>query len=140
MKCKIYFYCVNELFSQEYANMHHNGMESHDNFKFEWEEELAISSEVLEYSQEIKGTYLLRGEIDNRLFEEKVVNMRIVQLSISDGSTIQVGCSESILDKLDLKTSNDILEISFFLKDYEPYANPVKGIYIASKEFPENLM
>jgi hypothetical protein len=37
-----------------------------------------------------------------------------------------------------IKKSKDF-KIELFLKDDEPYANPIPGIYIASKEFPKAL-
>ncbi len=140
MKCTVYFYGVNALYSQEYADMHHGGKETKDNFKFDWEEELSITADVQSYSEDKNENYTLQGYKNEEHFEESVLNMRLIQLFLEDGTTCQVGCSESILDKTEIVKGETTLVISVYIKDYEPYSNPVNGIYIASKEFPKNLL
>ena len=46
MNCKIHIHLLNELFSQELADAQHNGKETADNLRYEWEDELEITSEV----------------------------------------------------------------------------------------------
>jgi hypothetical protein len=51
-----------------------------------------------------------------------------------------VGASESMIDTLNIEKLNDEILVSFYLKDNEPHANTIPGIYIASKEFPKELI
>ena len=46
MKLVAHFYLLNEHFSQEHADAQHNGEESENNYKIEWEDELALNSNV----------------------------------------------------------------------------------------------
>jgi hypothetical protein len=51
-----------------------------------------------------------------------------------------VGASESMIDTLSIEKLNDEILVSIYIKDNEPHANPIPGIYIASKEFPKELI
>ena len=48
--------------------------------------------------------------------------------------------SESILDSYDFNVSDEKSILNVYLKDYEPLANPLPGVYIATKEFPNQLI
>ena len=49
-----------------------------------------------------------------------------------------LGISPSIALSLDKNKNQWTIEI--YIKDFEPMANPIPGIYIASKEFPKELL
>lgn len=141
MKCSIHVYLINELYSQEFADEFHNGNPSEDNKEFDWEDELSISSDVVSTEELSNSVYKLEGENGNGdYFSVEVPNMRLVKIESSDAPVVFVGASESMVDTLSIeKLSNEIL-ISIYLKDNEPHANPIPGIYIASKEFPKELI
>ncbi len=139
MKCQVYIYGVNALYSQTYADIHNNGKESPDNFKYDWEDELEITSIIKRYTEDCDSIYFLEGFKSNESFKEPVENMRLISL-FSDSGRTQIGCSESILDRIEIENSDDLIKIYLYIKDYEPYANPVPGIYIASKDFPNSLI
>lgn len=141
MKCTIHVYLINELYSQEFADEFHNGNPSEDNKEFDWEDELSISSDVVAAEELNNSIYKLEGENGNGdYFSVEVPNMRLVKITSNDAPVVFVGASESMVDTLSIeKLSNEIL-VSIYLKDNEPHANPIPGIYIASKEFPKELI
>lgn len=141
MKCTIHVYLLNELFSQKTANEHHGGAESADNKKYIWEDELVISNRVLKLDEFQNAVYELKGILPNgNEFSENVKAMRLILLKTENTPDCQVGVSESILDRLEIEKDKNNTKISFYIKDNEPLANPIPGIYIASREFPKSLI
>ena len=141
MKCIVRVYLLNELFSQEFANEYHNGKESADNKKYLWEDELSINSEVTHAEEKNNAVYSIKGTLPNGTsFSEDVESMRIVKILSENAPPCEIGVSESILDSLSIISKEKEIIIDIFIKDNEPLANPVPGIYIASKEFPKNLI
>lgn len=140
MKCVITIFGLNDLYSQEYADMHHNGEESEDNYKFEWEDELLITSNV-SVVEEIKNSqYTLKGELNGQIFNEKVSNVRVLEITSEDSPNCQIVCSEAILNKIEIQSDKEEYRIKVFINDLEPFSNPIPGVYIATKEFPKNLI
>jgi hypothetical protein len=141
MKCTIHVYLINELYSQEFADEFHNGNPTEDNKEFDWEDELSISSDVVSTEELTDSIYKLEGENGNGdYFAVEVPNMRLVQITSNDAPVVFVGASESMVDTLSIEKLSDEILVSIYLKDNEPYANPIPGIYIASKEFPKELI
>ncbi len=135
MKLNAHFYQLNDDFSPEYAEANFNGKESENNPRYEWEDELDVN-EVKNVEIIRKGEYPLRGEIESGPFEYILPNMFLVALEMENGQQGAFAVSESILDSYTFQ--GDKLEV--FLKDYEPMSNPIPGVYIASKEFPKELI
>ncbi|MFA7274402.1 MAG: hypothetical protein WC044_11060 [Crocinitomicaceae bacterium] len=131
-------YMINELYSQEFADENHRGEESADNKLYEWEDEMNLRVEILEVDEERNAEYVLRGEKgDGQPFEITIPNMLLFNFIAEDNSVMQIACSESLLTDYELIINDKILTI--YLKG-EPYANPIPGVYIASKEFPKELI
>lgn len=141
MKCKIHTFLLNEAYSQELADKNNNGKPSEDNQRFEWEDELEVSTPVASVVEISDENYLLQGTMpDGSNFSFSIPNMRLVKIESTDAPTLFVGCSESILDELIIKKNEHDVQIEIYLKDYEPLSNPIPGIYIASKSFPKELI
>ncbi len=141
MKCRIHFYLMNEHFSVEHAEAHYNGEESEMNPKHEWEDELALTNEVDDVIEHENSIYPIQGEMPNGdPFHFDIAKMRILEITSSETQSTFIGCSESILDNVEvLKTENTYI-IKITLKELEPMSNPVPGIYIAAQEFPKELI
>ena len=141
MKCRIHFYLMNEHFSIEHAEAHYNGEESEMNPKHEWEDELALTNEVDDVIEHENSIYPIQGEMPNGdPFHFDIAKMRILEITSSETQSTFIGCSESILDNVEvLKTENTYI-IKITLKELEPMSNPVPGIYIAAQEFPKELI
>jgi hypothetical protein len=66
--------------------------------------------------------------------------MRLIKIISSDAPDLYVGASESILSEARVDKNKNQWTIEIYIKDFEPMANPIPGIYIASKEFPKELL
>ena len=140
MKCQIHVFLLNEHFSLEYAQEHYGGEESELNRKYEWQDELEVTNDITEVVEHENAVYPIQGTMpDGESFCHDVSAMRLFELKSIDGSTL-IGCSESILDSCEIDSSGEKHIIKIFIKDYEPMANPIPGIYIASQEFPKTLI
>jgi len=141
MKCKIHIYLLNDLYSQAFADENHEGNPSIDNIKFEWEDELAISSDVNSISELSDVPYPLAGMDENdESFQFDIPNMRLFEINSSDAPIVYVGASESIVSSAKHEKTEDGYAIEIVLKDYEPMSNPIPGIFIAAKSFPKELI
>ncbi len=141
MTCRIHFYLLNDHFSIEYANEHNNGEPSELNRKYLWEDEFAISLDVTAIEPLEDTTYVLQGSNGNgEPFAEEVPNMRMFYIRNGEDLVAAVGCSEILMEDFTIAEEADALVLSVNLKGEEPLANPVTGIYIASKDFPKSLI
>jgi hypothetical protein len=140
-ECIVNVYLLNEHFSPEYAEAQHNGKESENNLRYEWEDEFAITSDVLSVTAIEDASFPLQGEMpDGQIFSHEVTRMLLFEIASSDAPTTYVGASASIVDSYEIDQSGEDMRLKIFLKDYEPMSNPIPGIYIASKEFPKELI
>ena len=141
MECKIHVYLLNEHFSAEHAEAHHNGEESENNLKYEWEDEFYVTSSVASVEIHENVSFPLQGEMpDGSAFSHDVENMFLFEIKSSDAPSTFIGASKSIVEEHELIKEETRFVIRLFLKDYEPMSNPIPGIYIASKEFPKALI
>jgi hypothetical protein len=141
MKCIINVYYLNEHFSQEHADAHHEGKPSANNRKYEWEDEMKITTEVQEVVEHRKASFPLAGELPNgEAFSHDVSNMMLFEIISEGNPSTFVGCSESMLHSARSYTENDTFRVEIVIKENEPMANPIPGIYIASLEFPKALV
>jgi hypothetical protein len=141
MECKIHVYLLNEHFSQEHADANFGGKPSENNRKYEWEDEMKITSHVTDVNIHEKASFPLAGELPSgETFSYDIPQMRLFEIISEGQQTTFVGCSESILEDSTLEKLDDLFVISIYIKDFEPFSNPVPGIYIAAQEFPKELI
>ena len=140
MTCRIHIYLLNDHYSQEYADEHNNGEPSEMNRKFLWEDEFAIKTNVTRIDSRGYETYPLQGKNGNEPFTEEIKDMRLFYLMDMDAPVAVVGCSEVLLDSYSIQENAEEIVLEAYMKGEEPLANPVTGIYIASRYFPESLI
>ena len=141
MNCKIHIHLLNELYSQELADAKHNGKESADNLRYEWEDELEITTAVSSVVEKPDSIYTLAGYDENDTpFSYEIQQMHLFEIHSNESPIVFIGASKSIIDHCTLSTDDTNYTIRIFLKDYEPMANPIPGIFIASKAFPKALI
>jgi hypothetical protein len=129
------------LYSQELADEQHEGNQSIDNIKYEWEDELSISSDVISVTELSDVAYPLAGMNEhNEAFQFDIPNMRLFEIQSSDAPKVYIGASESIVSSASFEKTDESYTIEIFLKDYEPMSNPTPGIFIAAKSFPKELI
>ncbi len=140
MKLTAHFYLLNDDFSPEYAEANHEGKETENNPLYEWEDELEVSENLASTELIRNGSFTLAGSLpDGKEFASEVNKMFLLKLKLIDGSEGFFGVSESILDTYTLEGETDQV-LKVYIKDYEPLANPMPGVFIASKEFPTELI
>jgi hypothetical protein len=133
-------YLLNAHFSQEYADLHYGGKESEMNLRYEWEDELEITSAVEDVREHSHAVFPLQGTMgDGKAFSYDVAGMHLFEVIGAEGNTV-LGCSESILERAEIEKTATHWTIQIYLKDYEPMSNPIPGIYIAAQEFPKELI
>ena len=141
MKCTIHSYLLNDLYSQELADSQNNGEQSPDNKKYDWEDEMSVSSKVNDVEELKDSSYFLAGSLsDGSDFSIEVPKMRLLKITSTDAPDLYVGASESIISEVRITKTVSQWSIEIYIKDLEPMANPITGIYIASKEFPKELV
>jgi hypothetical protein len=141
MRCSVHIYCINSLYSQEFADTHHHGLPSEDNREFDWEDELSIKDEVLHIEEKPNSIYTIQGYMpDGALFAHEIPNTRLIDIDCAASPKVQIAVSETMLDTVDISKTATEYVVSVYLKDNEPYGNPIPGVYIASKAFPKALV
>ncbi|MDC3253179.1 hypothetical protein OAU25_02900 [Crocinitomicaceae bacterium] len=141
MNCSVHFYLLNDHFSIEHAEAHFNGEESELNRKYQWEDELEIKVGVSDIQTKENGSYSLQGDLpDGTSFDHTVSNMRLFEILNNGVCVAQMAVSESILSHHEIKKGDTDIMLKVFIKDNEPLANPIPGIYIAAQEFPKELI
>jgi len=140
-ECVFNFYLLNEHFSPEYAEAQHGGKDSENNRRYDWEDEFAITSSVKKIEVLKDVEYPLRGVLpDGKEFSYDVTSMLLFKIISDNAPETYVGASQSIVDRYEQEDLEGKVRIRIYLKDYEPMANPIPGVYIASKEFPKELI
>jgi hypothetical protein len=131
---------LNDLFSPELANAKHQGAETPDNHKYHWEDELEVQ-DVVSMAINEQDVYVLKGAHPTQGdFAYKVPRVYLVSLNRTDGSKVQFAISNQLIEAVHQQEFPWGLHIIVELKDNEPFANPITGIYIANHDFPKQLM
>ena len=141
MHLNVHFYLLNEHFSQEHADAQHDGQESENNLRFEWEDEFDVKTNIKEIVTHRKSLYSLEGELgDANFFKYDIPEMLIFDIVDQDHEITQLACSESIVESFQFsELGDDNRRLDVYLKEEEPHTNPIPGIYIALSDFPEDL-
>lgn len=140
MRYIAHFYQLNYDFSPEFAAAHHHGEESENNRKYDWEDELAITSEVANFEVIEHGKYVLRGESEGESFQEEVNDMLLFRFVDAGGNVTEMACSHALVNNYRIQEDEATKTIEVFLEETEPLTNPIPGIYIAVSDFPKWLM
>lgn len=140
MKFRAHFYQLNDDFSQEYADIHNKGESSELNRKFDWEDELSLKNEIKKVEVMENSAYSLAGQINGEPFSEEIEGMTIFQIIGEDDSITLMACTTTILNSYEVIEGTDEIVLKVYINDYEPFANPIPGVYIASQDFPKKLI
>lgn len=140
MRCTVHFYKLNYDFSPEYAEAHHGGAASPNNRRYDWEDELAVKTDVVTYDVKEGASYILEGERSGAPFAETLEKMIRFEFTDSEGKMTVMACSHSIVESYEVKEVDGNLEVEVYFEEREPLTNPVPGIYVAVQEFPKSLI
>lgn len=137
MSYQVQVFLKNNSFSEEYANEKHEGKDSPENIRFEWEDEFRLTDEtdVVEILRETP--YFLTVEMEGSgVFSYEIKDViQFVFHGKEDVTTLVF--SEKCVDEYVF--DHDKKKLTVFLNDDEVVENPVIGIYIVLSDFPEDL-
>lgn len=140
MKVTIAVKLLNNDYNQSIADDFHDGDESEDNIKYQWEDEFIVKGDVSSFKIRNNATYSIMGVYaTGEEFNFNIPNTTIVECITEDGLQ-QFAFSKKIV-KTTEKTdkSNSDVKFTIELKDEVPFENPVDGVYIVSTDFPKEL-
>ena len=83
----------------------------------------------------------MQGDLpDGTPFDNEVSDMRLFEIVNKNQRIARIACSESILSHYEIEELKTTIVLNVYIKDNEPLANPIAGIYIAAQEFPKELI
>lgn len=137
MAFDIHVFLINSSFSEEYAQEKHDGADSAENTRYEWEDEFRLKAAIQNVSVKRNSNYMLQGEKgDGTLFSHEIPDVMIFEFSTIEG-IIPVVVSEKAIEEYMLDTETN--QLSVYLNDIEVIENPIPGVYIALSDFPKEL-
>lgn len=140
MKVTITVKEVNPEFDHELAEREHEGKESEDNILYNWEDEFEISGEVKDLKIRNNVSYDLQVAHDEDVQTYSIPSMMIVDSHLDDGKITSCAFSRSLVkDTKKVISKKGDVHFYVFLKGGKSIVTPVTGIYIAGKDFPEEL-
>ncbi len=140
LKVTIAVKLLNSDYNQTIADDFHDGDESEDNIKYQWEDEFIVKGDVSSFKIRNNATYSIMGVYaTGDEFNFNIPNTTIVECITEDG--LQQFAFSRKLVKTTEKTdkSNGDVKFTIELKDEVPFENPVDGVYITSTDFPKEL-
>lgn len=124
-------------FSEAYANEKHDGKDSPENIRYEWEDEFKVVGDVVLKEVLRHQEFVLAGEMgEDETFSFTISDMMQFQFE-GDGEISSLVFSEKSVDEyvVDLEKN----KLTVYLNDIEDVENPVSGVYIAAADFPKAL-
>ncbi|TND07819.1 MAG: hypothetical protein FD123_2809 [Bacteroidetes bacterium] len=131
---------INSAFSQEYADRNHEGQESEENIKYNWEDELEVSEDVADFTIHNNTEYALEGMDGDKPFRFNIPGMCVCECKTAGGNISRFAVSRKLIrDTKKSVTKKGDVHFFFFLKDKHPHVNPFPGVYISKHDFPVEL-
>ena len=110
------------------------------NRRYLWEDELEVK-DIRDVLVHDNSKYQLKGSTsENGAFSYWVPKMKMFELLSGNQRSTFVGCSESVHESFNIEKTKESIVLNIRLKGDEPFANPISGIYIATQEFPKELV
>lgn len=137
MAYTVQVFLKNGSFSEEYANEKHDGADSPENIRFEWEDEFRIKGVFSDVVVKRDDVFQIEGEIgEGQVFSFTLPNMLLMELQAPTGS-VTMGFSEKAIDGYEI--DKDKQHIIVYLNDNEVIENPMPGLYVVLSDFPKEL-
>jgi hypothetical protein len=137
MAFSVQVFLKNASFSEEYAQEHHDGGDSPENIRYEWEDEFRLKGVYTDVEVLREQTYTLAGEMgENDVFSFEIPNVMLFLVKSPTGDTplvfSEVAVDEYVLDK-------EAQKLTVVLNDDQVVENPIAGVYIVLNDFPKAL-
>lgn len=141
MNLHLHFILLNSDFNQSIADDFYNGEESEDNIKHLWEDELQVNESVKDFKITHQETYKLQGVLpNNKSFSYDIPNVSLVKCNLQSGKEAVFAVSKKLIKKTEKTEEGKDTHLYFYLKDAQPFQNPVDGVYIIDDDFPKQLL
>ncbi len=137
MSYRVHVYLKSSSYSEEYAQEKHQGNDSAENARFEWEDEFRVNGEFTHITIVQDTSYILQGEMNNGTpFSYEIQNTNQFVLHEKDKQTLLV-FSASCIDSFENDEKYQVLKV--YLNDTEAIENPIPGVYLTYTDFPTEL-
>lgn len=134
MTIRLSFKCINEDYSQDYADQYHWGKESENNQKYYWSKSFDLI-DVTEVSKP-EEPFTLRAELDDGTqLEKEIDNVHILRVKYEDGQK-DYAVSKALLEKTHdtyLK-KEDKKRFYFYLNSEREAVEVINGVYLTEEE------
>jgi hypothetical protein len=135
MRIQLNFKCINNSYSQEYADQYHFGKESENNRKYHWEHSFEVP-DVIEISKPDEH-FKLRAELeDGTQLQKEIEDVDILRLKFDDGQNKDCAVSRTILKKThEVYLEKEGVKRFYFYIIEEPQALEVlDGVYLTEED------
>jgi hypothetical protein len=134
MRLQISYKCINEDYSQEYADKYEQGKPSVNNKKYHW----AISFEVPDVIEISKPdeAFKLKAELEDCTeLQKEIENIYILRVKTKDGQK-DYAVSKAILNKTHeaYRENEDVKRFYFYLNNHPDTVEVLKGVYLTKEE------
>jgi hypothetical protein len=140
MKITVNFKLLNKDFDQELADNFFEGQEADGNPKFQWEDEMSFTGDPVDFKILNHDFFKLNGVLPNgESFSFDIWDTTILRAFYKNGQITDLAVSKKLVKDLKRTTQNEVQLINVILKDGLPFVNPLNGVYILKKDFPQEL-
>ncbi|SFF77261.1 hypothetical protein SAMN04488033_10894 [Salegentibacter agarivorans] len=135
MKIQLNFKCINEDYSQEFADQFHLGKESENNSKYHWEQSFEVP-DVIEVSKPEEPFKLIAELEDGTQLQKEIDNVHILRLKFDDGQKKDCAVSGAILKE----TNAAYLEkegtkcFYFYLNEESKALEVLDGVFLTEED------
>jgi hypothetical protein len=134
MTIRLSFKCINEHYSQDYADQYHWGKESENNQKYHWGKSFDIL-DVTEVSKP-EEPFKLRAELeDGTQLEKEINNVYILRVKYEDGQK-DYAVSKALLSKTHdpYREKEGKKRFYFYLNSKPEAIEVINGVYLTEEE------
>jgi hypothetical protein len=142
MNLYLHFILLNSDFNQGIADDFYDGQESEDNIKHLWEDELLVNEPVVDFKIKHNEPYVLNGLFANdKPFSFEIPNVTTINCTLKSGIVSQFAVSKKLLKKTEktVDEKKNETHLYFYMRDDQPFQNPIDGVYIVNADFPNEL-
>ncbi len=143
MKLHITVKQQNPEFDQQYANQYHFGKESDGNWRYNLNDGFEVRENIKDFTVLDEEDFKLAGLKKNEEFEIPIPNMTVINCLTTDNRKVQVAAiSKSLIKKKQITPNKkyNLTRIYFYLTEQNEFIHPFKIIYIAAKDYPNELL
>ncbi|WP_286760823.1 hypothetical protein [Salegentibacter sp. UBA1130] len=135
MTIQLNFRCINNSYSQEYADQYHCGKESENNRKYHWGHSFEVP-DVIEISKPDEHFKLIAELEDGTQLQKEIEDVYILRLKFDDGQNKDCAVSRTILKKTNeaYLEKEGINRFCFYLNEEPKALEVLDGVYLTEED------